>query len=394
MMGMLRPVGSRVPLPDSGIEWRLPWDDNYRTWYLGSGTEALSVAVSLAITRSSLKSSTPEVLLPAYGCPDLVAAVVARGAKPVLVDLMPDCPFMDTEKLSRALSDATVAVVAAGFLGVPEQLSLLATICREHDVWLIEDSAQCFPPDCAREPTADCAVLSFGRGKPINLMGGGALVVRTDRSSSAADALSSLPEEQLIIDWKWRARRHVFNFLLGRFGYGLLRRVPFLGLGTTVYKPLLNLHRIQLPAGLLEAGIRGAEERPVIVASYVRELEFLWQRGWTTFMINDVSGDTSAGQHVTLRYALLAPGRGTRDKAIEALNNVGIGANAFYGGALPDLDGVSDVLVGSGGDYPVAESFADRLLTLPSHEDVTDRDISLIAATLDKITAQHEERPQ
>ncbi len=387
MTGMLRPVGSRVPVPHSGTTLRLPWEDNYRTWYMGSGTQALSAAVLLAISRTSLEDSTPEVILPAYGCPDLVAAVVAQGARPVLVDLLPGRPFMDIEKLSQALSAATVAVIAAGFLGVPEQLSLLAGICREHGVWLIEDSAQCFPPDCAREPIADYVVLSFGRGKPINLMGGGALLIRDDHSGAAADVLFSLPEERLEIDWKWKAKRHIFNFLLGRFGYGLLRRIPFLGLGTTVYKPLLRLCRMRLPDGLLEAGIRGVGNRPAIAVSYVRELEFLWQRGWRPFMDSEVFRDKGAGQ-VTLRYGLLAPDRGARDKAIEALNNVGIDANAFYGRILPDIEGVPGALVGSVGDFPNAVSFADRLITLPSHEDVTDRDLSVIAAVLDKITAQ------
>ncbi|MDK8464275.1 DegT/DnrJ/EryC1/StrS family aminotransferase [Marinobacter sp. SS13-12] len=355
---------------------------------MGSGTQALSAAVLLAISRSSLKNSTPEVILPAFGCPDLVAAVAAQGTRPVLVDLLPDSPFMDTDKLSRALSDNTVAVIAAGFLGVPEQLASLAGICRERDVWLIEDSAQCFPPDCARDPVADCAVLSFGRGKPINLMGGGALLVRGDHSAIAADALTRLPEESLNIDLKWKARRNIFNFLLGRFGYGLLRRVPFLGLGTTVYKPLASLCRRQLPDGLVEAGILDAGARPAIAPSYVRELEFLKRRGWKPFMENTVSGKKGAGQ-VTLRYALLAPDRATRDKATEALTGRGIGANAFYGRILPDIEGISGLLRGSAGEFPNSESFADRLITLPSHEDVTDRDLRIIAATLDRITIQH-----
>ncbi|GGC72783.1 DegT/DnrJ/EryC1/StrS family aminotransferase [Marinobacter halophilus] len=366
----------------------MPWDTNYHTWTMGSGTQALSAAVLLAISRSKVKNSTPEVVLPAYGCPDLVTAVVAQGARPVLVDLLPDSPFMSYELLSRALSDATVAVIAAGFLGMPEQLSLLASLCRERDVWLIEDAAQCFPPDCAREPIADCAVLSFGRGKPINLMGGGALLVRADHSASAADVLFGLPEETLNIGWKWKAKRLVFNFLLGRFGYGLLRRLPFLGLGTTVYKPLLDLHRLQLPGGLLLAGIRGASERSDIAADYVRELGFLAQRGWRAFMAEELSGGRRAGQ-VTLRYALLAPDRGIRDKAVDALNDVSIGANAFYGAPLPEIEGVFDILAGSAGECPNAKSFADRLVTLPSHEDVTGADASLIAATLDKITVQH-----
>ncbi|MDX1552508.1 MAG: DegT/DnrJ/EryC1/StrS family aminotransferase [Marinobacter sp.] len=367
---------------------RLPWEDNYDTWYMGSGTEALSAAVLLAIRRSGLTNSAPEVILPAYGCPDLVAAVVAQGARPVLVDILPECPFMDTGKLTDAFSDATVAVIAVGFLGVPERLAVLASLCRERNIWLIEDSAQCFPPDCAREPIADCAVLSFGRGKPINLMGGGALLVRGDHRTSAAEVLFALPVKPLTINWKWFVRRYIFNFLLGRFGYGLLRRVPFLGLGATVYKPLASISRITLPDGLLEAGIHSAEQRPVVALNYVRQLQFLERRGWIPFMGRDVAKGLQAGQ-VTLRYGLLAPDRESRDAAIEALTGKGIGANAFYGRPLRDIEGVSSCVGGSSREYPNAKSFADRLVTLPSHEDVTDRDLAIISATLDKVTAQH-----
>jgi dTDP-4-amino-4,6-dideoxygalactose transaminase len=388
MKGMLRPVGSHAPAPHSGTNVRLPWAENYHTWYMGSGTQALSAAVRLPISRSSLGDSEPEVILPAYGCPDLVAAVVAQGARPVLVDLLPDCPFMDTEKLSQALSDSTVAVVGAGFLGMPEQLSMLAGIFRERGVWLIEDSAQCFPPDCAREPIADCTVLSFGRGKPINLMGGGALLVRDDHNPAAVDVLCSLPEEHFIVDWKWKARRLLFNFLLGRFGYGLLLRIPFLGLGTTVYKPLNGLCRIRLPAGLLEAGILEARVRPAIASKYGLKLGFLRQRGWSLFMESAVTGANGEG-HVILRYGLLAPDRETRDRAIEALNRNGIGANAFYGQALPDIEGVSGLLNGSARDFPNAASFAERLVTLPSHEDVTDQDVSVIVTTFIEISGYH-----
>ncbi|MBL3556722.1 MULTISPECIES: DegT/DnrJ/EryC1/StrS family aminotransferase [Marinobacter] len=385
---MLRPVGSRVPAPALGTASCLPWEKNYDTWHMGSGTQALSAAVLLAIGRSGLTNSAPEVILPAYGCPDLVAAVVAQGARPVLVDLMPGRPFMDTEQVSAAFSDATVAIIAAGFLGVPEQLDALASLCRDRNIWLIEDSAQCFPPDCAREPNADCAVLSFGRGKPINLMGGGALLVREDHRTGAAERLLTLPVEPVSIDWKWHARRCIFNFLLGRLGYGLLRRVPFLGLGATVYKPLVSIKRVTLPGGLLGAGIRAAEQRPNVVLEYARQLGFLEARGWKLFMGNEAAeGDRVGG--VTLRYGLLALDRESRDKAIDALTAKGIGANAFYGYKLPDIAGVSACLDGLREGYPNAEFFAARLVTLPSHEDVSEKDLAIIAATLDKVTAQH-----
>lgn len=391
-MAMLRPVGSRVPRPDEADPHQpLPWQDDYQTWCMGSGTEALSAAVSLAtLCAGRQQGVTPEVILPAYGCPDLVAAVVAQGAIPVLVDLLPDRPVMDIDRLTEALSEATVAVIAAGFLGVPERLSALASVCKSHGIWLIEDSAQCFPPDCAREPMADCAVLSFGRGKPINLMGGGALLVRKDHGDFATRVFADLPEVTVTLDGHWKLKRYIFNFLLSRLGYGLLRRVPFLGLGSTVYKPLDSVRRIQLPGGLLVAGIRTASLRPSVAKQYDQALAFLVSRGWVLFMRSHAQQNGSIVP-VTLRYGLLAPDQGTRDTAVSMLNSRGIGANAFYEKALPDVAGVGEALGTISGDYPNAVFFADRLVTLPSHEDVAYGDVTLVASVLDKATQVPEE---
>ena len=102
--------------------------------------------------------------------------------------------------------------------------------------------------------------------------------------------------------------------------------------------------------------------------------------------LSDACGD---GQ-VVLRYGLLAPDRRTRDNAIAALNRNGIGANAFYGQALPDIAGVSGLLNGSVRDCPSAASFAERLITLPSHEDVTDQDVSVVVRTLIEISGSRQ----
>lgn len=385
---MLRPVGSRVPRPARGQAEPLPWEDQYHTWCMGSGTEALSAAIMLAIRRSELNGAVPQVILPAYGCPDLVAAVVAQGASPVLVDLMPDRPVMDLEKLVQAISGHTIAVIAAGFLGVPERLAELGDICRSRGLWLVEDSAQCFPPDCSHKPIADCAVLSFGRGKPINLMGCGALLVREDHQRFAGDVLEKLPETAVTVDWKWMIRRQIFNLLLGRIGYGLLLRLPFIGLGSTVYKPLESIRRVDLPLGLLGAGIRNAQSRPSVASQYSEALSFLVAKGWTLFMADQRAGADRPS--VTLRYGLLAPDRMTRNLAVSLLNGYGIGANAFYEKTLPGIDVIADVLPTNPAVYPNAASFAERLLTLPSHEDVSDRDITVVVTVLDKVTREPE----
>lgn len=144
-MRKLRPVGTRVPEPLPSLTAVLPWDEHYVAEYTDSGTSALSLAIALTMAARPERKPA-EVILPAYGCPDLIAAVVAQGAKPVLVDLQPESPWLDTGGVKSAITDTTVAIVAVDFLGLAEQLEPLSSICINAGIALIEDSAQCFPP--------------------------------------------------------------------------------------------------------------------------------------------------------------------------------------------------------------------------------------------------------
>lgn len=379
MVGKLRPVGSRVPLPESREGFSSPWDTFYRTQFMGSGTEALSAAISMAVGRAP-RVSKPEVIIPAYGCPDLVAAIVAQGAKPVLVDLEPDLPCMSASGVLQAVTSSTVAVVGVGFLGIPERLELLSEICHENNLILIEDSAQCFPPESSRKPLADFVVLSFGRGKPINLMGGGALLVRNETFTDCADTLGKYSVRQLKINFLWFTKRAVFNALMSRISYYFLERLPFLGIGATRFHQLESISRLEMPVSLFQAGLREFWSRPHVQSHYQSKLEPLEAADWIFLEKKAAGVPGNNGRQRLLRYPVLAPDIETRDRALTALNSAGIGASVFYGAALPDIDGLEIFLEQR--DCPIAREFSSRLLTLPAHEDVEMSDIELVAEVL------------
>jgi len=340
---------------------------------MGSGTQALSAAIAFSIQRRSGVSS-PEVIVPAYGCPDLIAAIVAQDATPVLVDLEPDSPLMSIIGIREAISPSTVSIVGVGFLGISERIKLLARICQENDLFLIEDSAQCFPPESSFQPLADCVVLSFGRGKPINLMGGGALLFRKQFVEEAELLLSRYPLEIRKTGIAWWAKRLMINFLLGRIPYQILERLP-LGIGETRFHPLLSISREQVPENLLSAGICDLRSRPEINLVYDAALAELEEFGWEALVKRSEYNTSHGWPHLMLRYPVLAPSREIRDCAVLMLNAAGIGANAFYGKTLVEIDGVDEQLMK--GSYPMASDFAARLLTLPTHEDVEASDVGV-----------------
>jgi dTDP-4-amino-4,6-dideoxygalactose transaminase len=381
MKGKLRPVGSPVPFPRIRERQELPWAALYHTEFMCSGTEALSLAVAIAIHRHS-QVSTPEVIVPAYGCPDLVSAIIAQGGKPVLVDLVPNGPHMNDIGVREAMTPSTVAVVGVGFLGIPERLEELSGICREHNLLLIEDSAQCFPPASASKPHADLVVLSFGRGKPINLMGGGALLVRTDLAGQAEEAVAQYPVSVLKVGMAWLIKRLVFNLLMRRLPYYVLERMPFLGIGETKFHRLDTISCLDLPESVLQAGLRDFQRRPLIHQRYDTELAGLEAWGWKCLASDrsEMSRNDPQQPVPLLRYPVLAPSKDMRDRALVVLNSEGIGASAFYGRALSQIEGVEALL--DSAEYPVASDFAARLFTLPTHEGVTARDVARVTETL------------
>lgn len=374
MLGKLRPVGSRVPAVGKFGTSPYLWEPAYHTVFMASGTAALSAAVAVALARKP-HIDNPEILIPAYGCPDLVAAILAQGGKPVLVDLKPGLPLLDDKQLQQSINRNTVAVVGVGFLGIPEQMNVLSDICRDNNVLLIEDSAQCFPPFCATRPLADCIVLSFGRGKPINLMGGGALLVRSEAVEQALEVVNRYPVHQVSPGVWWRLRRILFNLLMGRLPYYVLEKLPFLHIGETRFKPLDAVSRLEIPRGLLGAGIQQAGRRPLVQRLYHQQLAFSETMGWS--LLGHRTEDHSAPM---LRYALLAPTEAVRNRVSIALNRSGVGASTFYGCTLPNIAGLEALF--SGTKCPHADDFASRLMTLPCHEDVRPSDVALTAGII------------
>ena len=173
MLNFVRPVGESVclragPKPEAY--------SGYRMQLLGSGTMALQGALEQVKSRSNAIS--PEVIIPAYACPDLISACVGAGVKPILVDLEESSPFPSIDNIDAAISAQTIGLLLVNFLGIspPKALFEHAHAC---DLTVIEDRAQGFvAPSCADCLKGDYIIFSFGKGKPVSLLAGGALLVR------------------------------------------------------------------------------------------------------------------------------------------------------------------------------------------------------------------------
>ncbi|WP_291318777.1 DegT/DnrJ/EryC1/StrS family aminotransferase, partial [Desulfonatronospira sp.] len=120
-----------------------------------------------------------QVLIPGYTCYSLPAAVVRAGLKVDLYDLDPHTFQPDLDDLDQKISARTLALVGQHLLGVPADIQALAGIALDHGICCIEDAAQMLQgadEKYSRAGDAHYTVYSFGRGKPLPLGRGGALI--------------------------------------------------------------------------------------------------------------------------------------------------------------------------------------------------------------------------
>ncbi len=373
-IGSLRPVGDRIrcPAADSLVVGEPLVIPGYRSEYLQSGTEALTLAVRAAISQSGA-DGRHRVLLPAYTCPDLVSAIVLSGGEAVLVDLERDRPFMDRSGVEAELAlGGVAAIVAPHFLGMPDDMGRWRELATATGVVLIEDSAQLFPARAGHAPSGDFVVLSFGRGKPVNAGGGGALLTRASTDSAGGLGWPDIVAQagSAVADASRALKRVAFNLAIRPSAYGLMRRMPGLAIGETHYRPAREPMAMDLFTARVLCSATAREPRAPSRAQ--REFEQAFRalpEGWIDLPNSIIKGDIPA----LLRYGLLAPDRSVRDRVLGKLDR--FGASRFYGVALPDLPGMPPM---ESSGIEEARRFADRLLTLPVHSDVDEPAIKAI----------------
>lgn len=353
---------SLTPLHEVGKRFR-PYD----TCFYHSGAESLAAAIISVISHKAVNA--PEVMLPAYACPELVSAILYAGAKPILVDLEPQRPWINITDLKNKISKNTVALIAVNLFGIAEQLEDISEICSKHKIVLIEDSAQSFPEITDnRFWKGDFIVLSFGRGKPVSTLGGGALLCRHHDGIKCFSEESTGDEKSLPLKLlKYRLKIFLYNLLLHPRLYFIPDSLPFLKLGETRFKPLQDIKPMaEENLSILDTNIK----------NYIRTKNNERQQ-WLSDIVSESKlidlPKKCSGQNnlpILLRYPVLAVSRKQRDELYHKLNQAGLGVSKMYQKPLNKIQGLENIFRQQG-EFPHAAEFAERLLTLPVHKGLT-----------------------
>ncbi len=109
---------------------------------VNSGSSANLIAFSvLTSPKLGERAIQPgdEVIAVAAGFPTTVNPILQYGAVPVFVDVQLGTYNIDASRIEAALGPRTKAIMLAHTLGNPFNLEVITRLCRQHDLWLIED---------------------------------------------------------------------------------------------------------------------------------------------------------------------------------------------------------------------------------------------------------------
>jgi dTDP-4-amino-4,6-dideoxygalactose transaminase len=125
-----------------------------------------------------------EIIMPSYTFVSTANAFVLRGGTPVFIDIDPKTLNIDPNKIERAITKKTRAIVAVHYAGISCDMDPILNIAKKYKLYVIEDAAQAILSSYKGRPLGsigDLATLSFHDSKNIHCGEGGALLINNKK---------------------------------------------------------------------------------------------------------------------------------------------------------------------------------------------------------------------
>ncbi len=310
---------------------------------VANGTDALGlILVGLGVGDGD------EVIVPTNTFVATAEAVCAVGATPVFVDVDPATLLITAEHVRNAVTDRTAAAMIVHLYGQVADMDAIGRVCSEAGVHLIEDAAQAHGATWDGRPAGSfgmAAAFSFYPGKNLGAVGDGGAVVTDDAALAAA--IRSL----------------------GNHGRAEGDAPQHSVVGTN--SRLDGLH-----AAVLSIKLERLDEW-----NECRRTVHQWYSELLPPDVEQVAVDPMAESVHHLEVVLVDE----RDRVRQHLEASGIGTGIHYPAPchrLPAYRRYAD-----DGAFPVADSTAPRLLSLPMYPHLTRDEVARVCAALDAATS-------
>jgi aminotransferase EvaB len=312
---------------------------------VNTGTDALT----LCLKALNIKNGD-EVITTANTFYATVGAIIAVGAKPVLVD-SDDRFQIDAYKIEKRITSKTKAVIAVHWGGGSPDIKKILKICQKYKIEVIEDACMGIGSKIKKK-----FVGTFGRInavsmhplKSLNVMGdGGAVLTNDDKLARWLRIYRNhgMINRNKIVMWGENRRMQPLQSIVALHGLKKLNQI--------IAKRNLNAKLLDTHLGKLHQNI---------------------------IIPKRISGNI---ENFSLYMALF----NNRDELIKYLNKNGVQATIHYPVPL-HLQKPGKLLGYKMGDFPNSEFQAKKLLTLPVHQFLTRKDLLKIVNLINKFYAK------
>jgi dTDP-4-amino-4,6-dideoxygalactose transaminase len=258
-----------------------------------------------------------------------------------------------------------LAVVATHLFGLPSSVERLKALCDRYGVFIIDDAAQALGTTVDGRPAGTgghIGFYSFGRGKSVTCGSGGALVASSPDIVEAVERqVAALEEPGSVQAAVSLAEATVLAVFLRPSLYRIPASVPGLHLGETIYSVDFAVRRMSaVQAGLLRHWrIRLADWNEA-------------RRQNVSYFRNAVPALVPSRAETCIRLPIICESRDARDWLVRVGREQRLGISLMYPTAV---NGISELRGTLGRQaFPYAERVAERLLTVPVHPWMSQRD--------------------
>jgi len=304
---------------------------------LANGLDAIKIAFSILGIGPG-----DEVIIQSNAYIACVMGITMNGATPIFVE--PDeYHNLDTDKIEAAITDKSKAIFPVHLYGQASNMEKIMTIAKKHNLYVVEDCAQSHGAMQNGKITGtfgEIGCFSFYPTKNLGAFGDAGAIITNDSKFA----------EKFKVYRNYGSEKRYYNKVVGT-----------------------NSRLDEIQAALLKVNLKYLdatnEEREKLCKRYDNEI------------VNENISLPKIREGCTSVYHQYVIQSANRDGLIDYLNAKNIGSIVHYP-IPPHLSEAYAYLGHKKGSFPIAEKYADTVLSLPLYNGMTDDEQSYVIDTL------------
>lgn len=316
----------------------------------GNGTDALQIALmSLNLEPGD------EVITSDFTFIATAEVIALLGLNPVLVDVDPRTFNLDVNKVEKAITKNTKAIIPVHLFGQCADMSSLINIAEKYNLYLIEDVAQALGADYKINETitkkagtiADIGCTSFFPSKNLGCFGDGGAIFTND--DDLYEKISAIANHGM--------KKKYYHKLIG-----------------------VNSRLDNIQAAILRIKLRHLQQYNL---ARQKAADF-YDKAFINNIKLQIPFRSEKSTHIFHQYTLVTKDI-DRDKMQEYLKSKGIPSMVYYPVPLHKQEAFKDILFLHDA-FVVTDNLCNRVISLPMHTELTDEQLNYIVDNVNEAT--------